>query len=462
MKSFGFRRGALAPTPNVVLLRRMLTSRGFSILVLGLCSAGCGQSFGPDGGAGSMDGSPADRDARVGFDGAAPSADGAAPLADGAAPLADGATPSADAGPALPEDCTSGTAAPCGCAMGRGFRYCTETGWSADCECPVPPGVATDGGTDFPDASLPCTGDPEWCDGADNDCDGLIDEGYVCPDSTVHAALPFSGTVYGYFEYCDTTCYHYSFFPIAPAMPDESPREADVEIDRTARVLFRPDGELAYLDSEGTVWRIAEGADPEIPTPPCFSGVPWFDFDGAGRFYYLCGTTVRRGNGEIVHAALPSSPDLFDDSRVLASGRIIARVGSNAHVILELDGTTSAPWSPTGWSGTMIFANYVYDTQVQGESAFLVYRRTYRGGTRNELVIFRADGAAHTFTLMRRIPVGEFPEDGVALPDGRFIGGFWRGELTDYPTDGPPLRLGIDPTTGSLLRFRRQMAVRYF
>ncbi|TMQ03295.1 MAG: hypothetical protein E6J91_47530, partial [Deltaproteobacteria bacterium] len=81
------------------------------------------------------------------------------------------------------EACATGDA--CTCADGvSGTQVCRPDGSLAACACALGSGAC------------PTARSVEYCDGLDNDCNGIVDDGEVCPDPTVANTTPFTGGVY--------------------------------------------------------------------------------------------------------------------------------------------------------------------------------------------------------------------------------------------------------------------------
>lgn len=104
----------------------------------------------------------------------------------------------------------------------------------------------------------------EICDGVDNDCDGVVDDHFVCPDPSVNNPQPFTDRVYVSGDRCSEP-------DIFPAWP-----EAGESIDRVScpdSLHFGNDGTLYHSD-QGLFWHDYEARiDVEVPTDPCDGGI---------------------------------------------------------------------------------------------------------------------------------------------------------------------------------------------
>lgn len=335
-------------------------------------------------------------------------------LRDGTMPLVDGD---------LPAECWSGTSVPCACPGGaEGFLLCEMRAWTI-CECPAPiadagPAAPLDGSLANADGGVrACTGDPEWCDGHDNDCDGIVDEHHACPDASIRGASAFSGTLYLNLLR-DGRC---ELEPLSPrddpVLPGGPPTHG------CSDVSFRPARGAPLWRTGGVVheWH-PSGVPTELATPPCFDSVGGIGFDGLDRFYYACDSSLRRGAGigEIV-GEVAAGHYL---AGVFASGRtLLGRWGDDpAWAIGETDGALRAEVPVADFTGTL--TRVPRFGSVFGDQALVVYRRSYRGRTRHELVVFRADGPSGTWSVLRRVPYdGRAVRDALAFPDGRL---FWE------------------------------------
>lgn len=287
-------------------------------------------------------------------------------------------------------------------------------------------------------------GDYDWCDGRDNDCDGIIDEGHPCPSADVSNTLPVTGVVMAVIpEPTDE-----DRIALRRIWPDRSDTVGDFDHDSSGSVSPAGPGRYTYRSRSNALYEWRMGADVEVDTPPCFYEREWFfDYDGAGTIYYVCDGTLRRGLGELVVPSFPGEGTVY---RVTESGRALFR-------------EVSRPYEPTWlgtagvhtaidfgqWSGR--FWHAVVHPTVVGDSVFHVMHRDFRGTSRHEKVIFRLDAGEETALLVRRVPALDFSNQRVmALPDGTLLMWWPRGERPNQnvlaiPTDGPAYKLYEGP-----------------
>lgn len=252
---------------------------------------------------------------------------------------------SSDAGPSSIDAnlCVPGASVPCRCGSAAGAATCSAEGIFGACTCAPdageppcasgvrracacgPPGRHGEG-TEIcrPDrtwgACEGCTcGGVETCTGDDDDCDGTIDEGHVCPDDTLGVTSPFGGTLWvsGRMR----TLARAQLVPIYPARG--APFSAEYTFQPTW--AMGPHGEIfAVVDS--TIRQVAP-VDIEGPTPPCRSGETLLRFFAGDVPAYLCGLRYfvgRRvflmevtyaqpmGDGSVLVVRGDAAPEVFD------------------------------------------------------------------------------------------------------------------------------------------------------
>jgi len=338
-------------------------------------------------------------------------------LSDPPSGIPDGFPAPPDAGP-IPETCIEGTADRCLCPDGaEGAAYCRAGSWG-ECECPTEP---PDG-----DPSAGCREeDPEWCDRRDNDCDGEVDEGHVCPDLSVSNTLPVTGSVWSYRAGEGIVSV---LEPFWPATDDEPLGGFDL---RPNPVIPGPDGRVFYGSNwDGTFELNPDGPDRAVSTRHCVHYIRP-KFSGSGEAIYACSGVVRREGGTVI-AEIPWSVSVV---AVTESGRALLRVnGEPDWYLLGVDGTIDSV--PLGhWEGELRSHS---GATVSGEQIFFAVWRE-RESEDDEAIVFRLNADTGTASIVRRVPNTRY---GIALPDGRFFARLARTEpsapILEFPPDGPP------------------------
>lgn len=142
--------------------------------------------------------------------------------------------------------------------------------------------------------------------------------------------------------------------------------------------------------------------------------------------------------------------------RTTDAGRLLLQTDEQNWAVRSLDGSIDELDGPGEWVGTMEGLARWSTGTVVGESFFFPVKRTYRGSTRREVVIFRLDTIDLTLRVVRRVPVGSWPEQVLVLPDGRLFHTFRPGNrsqvrVLEYPPDGPTREVWWDGREGTYL-----------
>jgi hypothetical protein len=337
--------------------------------------------------------------------------------------------------------CVPGMAVVCACTSGRtGAQTCQAEGRYAECVCDEP---SLDAGIE--DASFDAASDArvprdaartdsplcfeprqEVCDGRDNDCDGLADEGHICPDDSVRFTEPFAGGVWFVGTLTEGLAGGGAVQRFWPSVSDSYRRIYDSYLQRAR--FRRSDNALFFSSNSG----LHEASPGEPATPLCFNAS--YDFDQTNRLYSICGDTLFRDG-------TPLLASVRWLEAVLPSGRsIVVRPALRDAVLLllDVDGTELSRLSFTDWSGT--FEAVYGSSSVQGERAWVMVRRDI---VPPELVVVRVDGDTGAWDVVRRLPPPELPgASTIALPNGHVL--FERQnvsasgyEFVDYPPEGP-------------------------
>ncbi len=285
--------------------------------------------------------------------------------------------------------------------------------------------------------------DEEWCDGVDNDCNGVIDDGHICPDSTVAHTDSFSGGVY----LLTSTSSEgpapaiYRFWP-TPAATYYSGFESDAD----AFVFRAIDNGLYYTSSSKGLLKDLAGDPPDevVPTPPCNEGAdawfarnPNFGFDASNTVYYQCRDTLLRGNGSVVAEGIDRLTAVLADGRSIVTARSLVGRG-NDFVVFDADGVELTRLNPRAEYLGSLLAD-PNSTTVSGNKAYVTFQR-FRDLGPNEIMAYRLT-ENNDWELMRRVPMPYLETWKILVSDGtlfvRTVDPIpYRTVITAYPPNG--------------------------
>lgn len=254
----------------------------------------------------------------------------------------------------------------------------------------------------------------EDCDGIDNDHDGHIDNGEVCPDASVASTMPFTGGVYFQGTLHEGLCGADALQRIWPTQATTYFTGFNCYADWYR--IRRSDSVIYSLVAFSGVHRSDATGEVVVATPPCNEDVErGFDFDAAGTLYYQCRDVVLKGNGTFLTDQVVTLAATLDDGRV-----IVTRYEPSGEEFVVLDASgeeLSHLTPPPEFAGTMLPAPQA--TTVVGNHAYVAFQREYPVNQR-EIVVFHLDDRSQ-WSRVRRAVVPGFGNMQLALSDGTVL-----------------------------------------
>jgi hypothetical protein len=231
----------------------------------------------------------------------------------------------------------------------------------------------------------------------DNDCNGIVDNGFPCPDDSVQNTSPFTGGAYLQGTLQEGIAGYEALQQFWPTLEADYITGFDSYADYYR--FSRLDGTIFYYATFSGVFRngVSETPDDDtlLSTTPCddsLSSITDFNLDATGTLYYACRQVLYRGDAEIVAGTFSAIAGVLDDGRI-----VVTRGGQFA--VLNAQGRELSRFPPpTLFAGSLSVIPSA--TTIQDNRAYIAFGRTYLPNER-EVVVYRIDPDS-TFRLVRR------------------------------------------------------------
>jgi hypothetical protein len=293
-----------------------------------------------------------------------------------------------------------------------GRRDC-ESGAFGDCNCQafvqdvVKPG---------------CVVNPEVCNQVDDDCDGVVDEQFACPDASVKNTQPFERAVYlggNVSSQCGSNVLQRFWPTLAPNYVGGLSCSSDW-------FVFPEFDDGLYYELGGVYRKTTANQGTKLPTPSCSPlSDNSFGFDAEGTLHYLCSGILRRGDGDVIAGSVDGL------AAVLADGRVIVTRGGptfdSQFVVLARDGSELARFPPAGMFSGRVRPSTASVSTV-GNTAYVGLTRSLQPNGQGplEILVYAVDEDS-TFRMVRRLATPTSFASFIVLSDGTVLARSYSG-----------------------------------